>query len=59
MRDNSFDKTIERNCIQKWRFLIPEYVEVKEGRHKTFKTAGAFYRHHGTCSQPFRKYYNR
>lgn len=59
MRDNSFDKTIERNYIQKWRFLIPEYKEVKEGRHKTFKTVGAFYRHHGTCSQTFRKYYNR
>ncbi|MCJ2141513.1 hypothetical protein, partial [Methylobacterium sp. E-066] len=25
MRDNSFDRTIERNYVQKWRFLIKEY----------------------------------
>jgi hypothetical protein len=31
MRDNSFDRTIERNYIQKWRFLIAEYEEVKAG----------------------------
>jgi hypothetical protein len=24
MRDNSFDRTIERNYIQKWQFLIAE-----------------------------------
>ncbi|MEA2896625.1 MAG: hypothetical protein QOJ84_2240, partial [Bradyrhizobium sp.] len=23
MRDNSYDRTIERNYLQKWRFLIP------------------------------------
>lgn len=59
MRDNSFDRTIERNYIQKWRFLIPEYELVKAGRHDHFRSVGAFYRHHGTCSQTFRKYYNR
>src|SRR5579872_6466341 len=59
MRDNSFDRTIERNYIQKWRFLIAEYEEVKAGRSPTFKRVGDFYRHHGTCSQTFRKYYNR
>jgi len=59
MRDNSFDRTIERNYIQKWRFLIAEYEEVKSGRSKTFARVGDFYRHHGTCSQTFRKYYNR
>src|SRR5690625_1268346 len=59
MRDNSFDRTIERNYIQKWRFVIAEYEEVKAGRSKTFKRVGDFYRHHGTCSQTFRKYYNR
>jgi hypothetical protein len=59
MRDNSFDRTIERNYIQKWRFLIAEYEEVKAGRSATFKRVGDFYRHHGTCSQTFRKYYNR
>ena len=59
MRDNSFDRTIERNYVQKWRFLIAEYEEVKAGRSTTFRRVGDFYRHHGTCSQTFRKYYNR
>jgi transposase InsO family protein len=59
MRDNSFDRTIERNYVQKWRFLIAEYEEVKAGRSERFRRVGEFYRHHGTCSQTFRKYYNR
>src|SRR5882757_2034913 len=59
MRDNSFDRTIERNYIQKWQFLIAEYEEVKAGRSPKFARVGEFYRHHGTCSQTFRKYYNR
>lgn len=59
MRDNSFDRTIERNYLQKWRFLIGEYEEVKAGRSTQFSRVGEFYRHHGTCSQTFRKYYNR
>lgn len=59
MRDNSFDRTIERNYLQKWRFLIADYEEVKAGRSTKFARVGDFYRHHGTCSQTFRKYYNR
>lgn len=59
MRDNSFDRTIERNYLQKWRFLIAEYEEVKAGRSASFRRVGDFYKHHGTCSQTFRKYYNR
>jgi transposase InsO family protein len=59
MRDNSFDRTVERNYIQKWRFLIREYEAVKAGRSAHFTRVGEFYRHHGTCSQTFRKYYNR
>src|SRR5258705_9643958 len=59
MRDNSFDRTIERNYLQKWRFLIPEDEAVKAGRSEAFRRIGDFYRHHGTCSQTFRKYYNR
>lgn len=59
MRDNSFDRTIERNDVQKWRFLIAAYEAVKAGRSATFRRVGDFYRHHGTCSQTFRKYYNR
>ena len=59
MRDNSYDRTIERNYVQKWRFLIGEYEDVKAGRCSRFRRVGEFYRHHGTCSQTFRKYYNR
>lgn len=59
MRDNSFDRTIERNYLSKWRFLIAEYEAVKAGRSDKFQRVGEFYRHHGTCSQTFRKYYNR
>jgi transposase InsO family protein len=59
MRDNSFDRTIERNYLQKWRFLIAEYEQVKAGLSVEFRRVGDFYRHHGTCSQTFRKYYNR
>src|SRR5581483_510897 len=59
MRDNSYDRTIERNYLQKWRLLIPEYEAVKAGTSQTFRRVGDFYRHHGTCSQTFRKDYNR
>ena len=47
MRDNSYDRTIERNYLQKWRFLIPEYEAVKAGRSEAFRRVGDFYRHHG------------
>ena len=33
MRDNSKDRTIERDYIQKRRFLIKEYQLVKAKRH--------------------------
>jgi transposase len=59
MRDRNKDRTIERNYLRKWRFLIPEYEAVKAGRSEAFRWVGEFYRHHGTCSQTFRKYYNR
>jgi hypothetical protein len=36
MRDNSIDRTIERNYVQKWRFLIAEYEVVKAGRSAAF-----------------------
>jgi hypothetical protein len=38
MRDNSYP-TIERNYLQKWRFLIPEYEAVEAGRSETFVAA--------------------
>ena len=59
MRDNTKDKTIERNYIQKWRFLVREYQLVKEGKHPYFRFVQDFYSHHGTSRQTFAKYYNR
>lgn len=59
MRNNSSDLTLDRNYIQKWRFLIDEYEAVKAGRSERYRRVGEFYRAHGTCSQTFRKYYNR
>lgn len=41
MRDNSYGRTIEWNYIQKWRFLIAEYEEVKAGRSARFRRGGA------------------
>ena len=59
MRDNSKDLTLERNYIQKWRFLIHEYQLVKAKKHPRFRFAQDFYAFHGTTRQTFAKYYNR
>jgi len=59
MRNNSSDLTLDRNYVQKWRFLIVEYEAVKAGTSERYRRVGEFYRAHGTCSQTFRKYYNR
>ncbi len=59
MRNNSSDLTLDRNYVQKWRFLIAEYEAVKAGTSDRYRRVGEFYRAHGTCSQTFRKYYNR
>ena len=59
MRDNSSDKTIERNLMQKWRFLIAEYELVKAKQHPQFRYLQDFYAFHGTSRQTFAKYYNR
>ena len=59
MRDNSNDRTVERNYVQKYRFLIREYELVKAKRHHRFRFLQDFYAHHGTNRQTFAKYYNR
>lgn len=59
MRKNSIDKTIERNYIQKWRFLIREYELTKSGKHSQFRFVTDFYKYHGVSRQTFCKYYNR
>ncbi len=59
MRDNSKDRTIERNLLQKWRFLVKEYDLVREKKHPQFRFREDFYRFHGTNRQTFLKYYHR
>lgn len=59
MRSNSNDRTLERNYIQKYRFLIREYELVKAKRHHQFRFVQDFYAYHGTNRQTFAKYYNR
>ncbi len=59
MRDNSKDLTLERNYIQKWRFLIQEYRLVKARKHPRFRFAQDFYAFHGTTRQTFAKYFSR
>ena len=59
MRDNRKDTTIWRNYIEKYRFLIKEYEQVKRKEHPVYKLAQAFYKAHDTCGKSFLKYYNR
>jgi transposase InsO family protein len=59
MRDNSKDRTVERNYVQNYRFLMREYELVKAKRHHRFRFLQDFYAHHGTNRQTFAKYYNR
>lgn len=59
MRGNSEDRTLVRNYIEKYRFLIAEYELVKAGKHPRFRFVHEFYRHHDTDRRSFRKYYNR
>jgi transposase len=53
------DRTIERSYLHQWRILIAQYEVVRAGRSSAFISVRDFYAHHGTCSQTFRKYYNR
>lgn len=59
MRRNTEDKTLERNYIQKWRFLVQEYEQVKDKKHPHFRFVSDFYKHYKTNRQTFLKYYNR
>src|SRR5208283_4164869 len=59
MRINSQDHTIKKNYIQKYRFLIGEYQEVKAGSHARYRRVRDFYEAHDLDRRTFRKYYNR
>jgi len=59
MRNNTQDLTLERNYIEKYRFLVRDYELVKQKAHPLYKTAGAFYQANDTNAKSFLKYYNR
>lgn len=59
MRNNAKDQTIERNYIQRYRFLIREYELTKKREHPRFRFVEDFYKAHQTNRQTFLKYYNR
>ncbi len=46
MRNNSNDKTLNRNYLRKWRFLLREYDLVKQKRHPNFCFVSDFYKAH-------------
>lgn len=59
MRRTTEDKTLERNYIQKYQFLIKEYELIKSKRHPRYKFVTDFYKANDTSRQTFLKYYNR
>jgi hypothetical protein len=59
MRLQSQDKTITKNHIKRWRFLIKEYELVKSKQHTSFKFAADFYKYHNISKQNFFTYYHR
>ncbi|MDB4903497.1 MAG: hypothetical protein JWQ63_2778 [Mucilaginibacter sp.] len=59
MRINTNDLTLKRNYLNKYRFLIKEYEQVKSGEHPTFRLVKDFYSAHDTDARSFLKYYNR
>jgi hypothetical protein len=59
MRINTNDLTLQRNYLEKYRFLITEYEQVKSKTHPTLKTVKEFCEVHDTDRKSFLKYYNR
>lgn len=59
MRNNTNDRTLERQYMQKYQFLIKEYELIKKKQHSKFKFVKDFYNTHNTCRQTFLKYYSR
>ena len=59
MRINTQDLTLKKNYLQKYRFLIKEYEQVKQGNHSKFRFVKEFYDFHHTDRRSFLKYFNR
>lgn len=53
------DKTIERNYIAKFKYLIDEYEKVKRKENLKYKTVTELMSANGTDRKTFAKYYNR
>ena len=51
--------TLQRNYLEKFRFLIKEYEQVKAKKHPQFRFVEEFYKAHDTERKNFLKYYNR
>jgi hypothetical protein len=51
--------TLQRNYLEKFRFLMKEYVKVKSKGDPKFKRVADFYKTHDTEPKNFLKYYNR
>jgi hypothetical protein len=58
MRNINNDLTLKRNYLNKYRFLIGEYEQVKRREHPVFRFAKDFYSAHDTDARAFLKYYN-
>ena len=59
MRNNTQDKTLERNYLSKWKYMIKDYELVKKNKHPKFRFVSDFYKFHKTNRQTFLKYYHR
>jgi len=59
MRVISQDKTITKNYLSKWKFLIKEYELIKSKKHHQFYFVSEFYKYHNIKRQNFFKYYHR
>ena len=59
MERNTEDKTIARNLVKKWQFLIKEYELVKANQHPQYRFVSDFYKAHDTNRQTFLKYFHR
>src|ERR1700760_4997027 len=58
MRNINNDLTLKRNYLNKYRFLINEYEQVKRREHPLYRFAKDFYSAHDTDARAFLKYYN-
>lgn len=59
MRNNTEDKTIERNYLQYYKHLIREYELTKAKKHPKFRFLEDFYKAYKTDRRIFGKYYHR